>query len=116
MRYRIYLTDASDEAKNKVAAKFTMCPCCNMAGTIWLSASDLPGKTVIHGEGYYDEENHFPPTDYYSSEEVCRYCVKDELTHGRTVILTPDADTFISLVDKYFLKDGKVSQKANLKE
>lgn len=101
MKYRIYLTDASNEAKNKVAAKFTMCSCCNITNTIWLSASDISGKTVIHGEGYYDEENRFPPIDYYSSEEVCRYCVKDNLTHGHTVILTPDVDEFIRLINEY---------------
>lgn len=87
-----------------------------MPHTIWLSASDIADETVIHGEGYYDKENHYPPIDYYSSEEVCRYGVKDDLAHGCTVILTPDADTFISLVDKYLLKEGKVSQEANLKE
>lgn len=101
MKYRIYLTDASDETKSKVAEKFTICPGCNIANVIWLSASDISGKTVIHGEGYYDRGNHCPPIDYYSSEEVCRYGVKDDLAHGHTVILTPDVDEFIELVDKY---------------
>lgn len=98
MTYDIYLTQASDEAKKELAKLFEMCPCCDFEGVAWLNPYAVNGEITIHGIGYTSEDDDLiKPTP----EKECRYCVHESLQHGDTVILTPDVNEFISLINKY---------------
>lgn len=101
MNYSIFLTQASDEAKAELAKHFEMCPCCGFEGTIWLNPYMVNGEITIHGIGYTSEDDDLiDPTP----EKECRYCVAEALQHRETVILTPDVNEFISLINKYYPK------------
>lgn len=104
MNYSIFLTQASDEAKAELAKHFSMCECCKMSNTIWLDASNVTGKVIIHGAGHFDKDSMGLPVNEPTAEKVCRFYVADTLAHGNTVILTPDVNEFISLINKYYPK------------
>lgn len=104
MTYDIYLTDDVVAAKMILRKHFHLCKCCDFDNVIWLHAVKnvfKGGRPVIHGVGYFDEDNLELPIDDPTPIKVCHFYVNDELLHGNTVILTPDVDEFIELINKY---------------
>lgn len=95
MKYRVYLTQASEEAKERLSHRFSMCPCCYKEGVEWLSANTgSSGGIVIHGWGSPDGTG-------MSAREVCRFLVGEDLYYGHTVVLTPDVEEFERMADEY---------------
>lgn len=101
MKYRIYLTEVTENNRESLSEKYVMCRCGEFPHTMWLSASDVTGKVVLHGVGYDSSADEYPPTMGLTPEEVCQSCVDDDLRYGHTVFLTPDVNEFIRLIDEY---------------
>lgn len=99
MRYDIFLTQATPEAKAELAKHFDLCTCCDFDGVIWLDAIYFNGDISIHGVGYYCDGDELPVASP-SPEKIARFYVNDALAHGNTVILTPDVNEFTRLLTK----------------